>query len=115
PCRTTAPAPYGCTGVASYSITITCPTITLSPPAGALSGGTESVAYSQTFSASGGTGPYTYAVTSGSLPPGLNLTGDTVSGTPTTAGSYNFDLTATDAYNCTGVASYSIDIAPGAV
>ena len=43
-------------------------------------------AYSRTLSANGGTAPYSYAVTSGSLPPGLSLSGATVSGTPSQAG-----------------------------
>jgi hypothetical protein len=51
-----------------------------------------------TFMASGGEGPYTYAVTAGSLPPGLSLNGSTgeISGTPTTPGAYSFDITVTD-------------------
>ncbi|MGN7800822.1 cell wall-binding repeat-containing protein [Leifsonia sp. 22587] len=39
--------------------------------------------------------PLTFAVTNGSLPPGLTLNSDTISGTATTPGSYTFDLTAT--------------------
>jgi hypothetical protein len=44
--------------------------------------------YSHTFSFSGGTPPYTFAITSGSLPPGLSLNTSTgvVSGTPSGAG-----------------------------
>ena len=50
--------------------------------------------------------PTTYALYSGSLPPGLSLAnvvgGDgnqgKISGTPTTAGSYSFVVTATNAY-----------------
>ncbi|MFX5752312.1 putative Ig domain-containing protein, partial [Acinetobacter baumannii] len=33
---------------------------------------------------------------SGTLPPGLTVAGNTLSGTPTTAGTFNFDITATD-------------------
>ena len=39
----------------------------------ALPNGTHGVAYSQTVTASGGTGPYTYAVSAGTLPAGLTL------------------------------------------
>ena len=104
-----------CTGVQSYSIVVSCPAIALSPASGALAGGTTGSAYSQTFTASGGTSPYSFAVTTGSVPTGLTLTsGGALSGTPTAAGSYSFDVTATDAYSCTGTASYSILItAPG--
>jgi hypothetical protein len=85
-----------------------CPRITLSPPS--LPGGTITQPYSQAVSASGGTGPYTFAVTSGALPNGLGLSGGTISGTPTgPAGPSNFTITATDtATSCTGSSAYSI-------
>ncbi|MBA4696663.1 MAG: putative Ig domain-containing protein [Legionella sp.] len=56
------------------------------------------VAYSQANTASGGTPPYTYRVAQGSvLPNGLNLLTDgTVSGTPTTAGSFNYTIEVVD-------------------
>ena len=49
----------------------------------------------ETFTASGGDGNYTWTISSGSLPPGITLSsnsGKTVSlsGTPTTPGTYNF-------------------------
>ena len=48
------------------------------------------------FSASGGLAPYTWQAT-GTVPPGLAVGPDgTVSGTPTTAGSFSFSVTATD-------------------
>ena len=52
-----------------------------------------------TFTASGGSPPYTWAVTpgSGALPGGLTLASNgTLSGTPTTAGPFAFSVTATD-------------------
>lgn len=46
----------------------------------------------------GGSGPYTYALANGTLPPGLTLAGNgTLSGVPNTLGSFAFDYTATDA------------------
>ncbi len=46
----------------------------------------------------GGNGPYAYTRTNGALPPGLTLVEDgTISGVPTTLGSFAFDYTATDA------------------
>lgn len=51
--------------------------------------GKVGVAYSSSISATG-TSPFTVTVTSGTLPPGLSFSGLTLSGTPTTAGSYSF-------------------------
>src|SRR5581483_7907316 len=42
--------------------------------------------YSKTLAAAGGTGTYTWAQTSGTLPAGLTLSSGLISGTPTTAG-----------------------------
>ena len=48
-----------------------------------LPGGTSGTAYDQTLTATGGVGPYTYAMT-GSLPSGVSLVGNTVSGSGNT-------------------------------
>jgi hypothetical protein len=69
-----------------------------------LSAGQVNVSYAQTLSTSGGAGVITCAVTSGSLPAGLSLSGCTISGTPTTASTYSFSLTPTDANGVTGSA-----------
>jgi hypothetical protein len=54
-----------------------------------LPGATVGLQYSQQFTASGGTAPYTYAVLSGAFPPGLALSAaGTISGVPTAAGTY---------------------------
>lgn len=60
-----------------------------------LADGTVGVEYAQTLTASGET-PITWAVTSGTLPIGLTLTGDTISGTPTTEGTSTITITATN-------------------
>jgi len=75
--------------VSSLAITTTSP----------LTPASTTTAYSVTFAATGGTSPYTWSVASGSsLPAGLTLAPTTgvLSGTPTTAGTYNFGITATD-------------------
>jgi len=65
-----------------------------------------------TLSASGGTGPYTYAA-SGSLPTGMLLSsGGSIIGIPTVAGTSTFSVTATDSAQQTSAAiSISITIA----
>lgn len=74
--------------------------------------GTISVAYSQTFAATGGISPYTWGF-SGTLPPGvsLNTSSGVLSGTPTTAGNYNFTINVTDTNGRTGAISYNMSIA----
>jgi hypothetical protein len=52
--------------------------------------------FSQKLSAAGGA-PVTWTVTSGSLPPGMNLAADgTIAGSPTASGDFPFTATATD-------------------
>jgi hypothetical protein len=92
----------GCTGTNSaYTLTITCPTITVTNPATAT--GTVNVAFSQNFSQSGGVGTTTFALLSGTLPAGLSLAANgTLSGTPTQTGSFPITVRATDSNGCTG-------------
>lgn len=86
-----------------------CGTITLSPPT--LPGATVSTVYNQTITAAGGNGPYSYAVTLGSLPAGLSLSASgNISGSPTNIGSSTFTVTATDQGACTGSSSYTISV-----
>ncbi|MGK5056656.1 IPT/TIG domain-containing protein [Janthinobacterium sp. LB2P49] len=101
------------------------PTISVAPSV--LPAITASTVYNQTISASGGVTPYSFAITSGTLPAGLTLAANGVlSGTPTAAGAYSFTVTATDssaspgpytasrAYSGT-VAAPTIAITPGAL
>jgi hypothetical protein len=56
--------------------------------------------YSQSLSATAGTPPYSWSIVSGALPPGVNLApGGALSGTPTTAGTYDFAAKVTDSSN----------------
>src|SRR5439155_9881509 len=59
----------------------------------------------------GSTAPIAFALAGGSLPPGLTLSGDTISGTPTKAGTYTFTVTATDANKLTGTGTVTIVVA----
>jgi hypothetical protein len=53
--------------------------------------------FDATLGATGGFGTYTWSLSSGELPPGLDLVDGAISGTPTAAGSYAFTATVTDA------------------
>lgn len=81
------------------------------PPAGALG-----VAYSHTFLAGSGDPPYTFSISSGSLPAGLSLAAATgiASGIPLIPGTYLFTVTVTDTLTATASVACSI-IVPGAV
>ncbi|WP_408898507.1 putative Ig domain-containing protein [Nocardioides sp. R1-1] len=72
--------------------------------------------YTARLVASGGTAPYSWAVTDGELPEGLSLTeAGTVSGTPTALGSSWFGVTVTDAKGEVAEATYCIAVSPMAV
>jgi hypothetical protein len=106
----------GCTGSRQYTVVIgggSCSTVTL--PA-SLPGGSTGQLYSQSLSASP-TSSYTYALTAGSLPPGVTLYGSfgLLYGYPTASGNYAFTITATDANNCTGSRAYPLVIGGASV
>ncbi len=72
-----------------------------------LEGGIVGFAYgSSAFQATGGTPPYTWQVRDGMLPPGLTLSGASISGTPTAAGTYYFTLLATDSSTPIAASAY---------
>jgi len=103
-----------CPGIRQYTIVIAgvCPVITVNPltlPNGALL-----TPYNQTITATGGTAPYTLALTQGTLPTGLlfNPATGSITGTPTVAGGFSFTITANDVNNCPGSRQYTIVI-PG--
>src|SRR5216683_1895601 len=94
----TATQPLSITIDPPLPLVITSPT---PPPA------TVGTAYFTNLFANGGCQPYTWSITAGQLPPGLALVkgsngGTTISGTPTTKGTFTFTETVTDS---TGVQS----------
>lgn len=101
----------GCTSTASYSLTVSCPAITISPLT--LPAATTQVSYNQTVSAAPSGTVYNFATTAGALPTGLTLGSTTgvISGTPTAAGTYTFTITATGFGACTGTREYTITVA----
>src|SRR5438128_1608960 len=75
----------------------------------------QSVAYSQGLTASGGTSPYSWSVSSGTLPTGLSLSSTgTISGTPTVAGAFPFTVAVKDAASASASASLSINVVTAA-
>ncbi len=84
-------------GAKSGSTNFTVQSVPLSITTTSLGGGLNGSAYSATLSGSGGTLPYTWSILSGSLPPGLTLTANSIGGTPTAAGTFNFTVQLSDA------------------
>lgn len=91
-------------------------TVGTAPPVvttASLPSGTQNVAYSgATLAATGGTTPYTWSLSSGTLPAGLTLASGTgmISGTPTGTGTSNFTVQVTDANSLTGTKPLSLTI-----
>jgi hypothetical protein len=82
-----------------------------------LPNGTECVAYSASvFSVEGGTAPFTWSVASGTLPPGLSFVAadGSITGTPTTPGTFDFTVTVADSSTPTlsATQAQTITIAP---
>jgi len=72
----------------------------------------QNAAYSQQLQATG-TGPFFWAVISGTLPAGLTLTsGGLLQGTPTTLGSQTFTVSVTDARNATSNQQFTLTVDP---
>jgi uncharacterized repeat protein (TIGR03803 family) len=101
----------------SIQVTGESTTVTINPST--LPNGDQGVPYNQTLNATGGAngGPFSYSVTSGTLPPGLTFTTVNdpqfvLSGTPTTPGTYTFTVTASDAALESGSQSYTVVINP---
>jgi uncharacterized protein (TIGR03437 family) len=84
---------------------------TISPPS--LPDGALGSSYNAQLTASNGSGNYQWSVSQGSLPPGLSLgpTNGTITGTPTTGGSYPFTVMVQDTQTQqTASKSYTVGI-----
>ncbi len=97
----------GTSADATVSLTVTPPVLTVTPASGNLTAATVGSAWSQSLTVSGGTSPWTWSASA--LPAGITLdtSAGTLSGTPA-AGSYSFQVTATDTNGATGSASYTL-------
>jgi hypothetical protein len=105
-------------GSPSYSLSVTIvvnqtgPAFSISPVS--LPDGQLGMIYNQTLTVANGNPPYSWSVSSGSLPDGLSLNTATgaITGTPSTAGSYNFNVQVTDSSGSTAGLSLSINVPP---
>jgi hypothetical protein len=81
------------------SIQVIAPAVDLDCGPCSASKTTVGASYSASMSVSGGKGPYTFSIVSGSLPPGITLNTSTgqLSGKPTTPGTYTFTSKVVDA------------------
>jgi hypothetical protein len=72
----------------------------------------DEVSYSETLAATGGSGTYTWAVSTGSLPAGLTLNSSTgvISGDPTAAGTTSFVIKATDSLRMSNSKEFSLTV-----
>jgi hypothetical protein len=107
----------GATASQNYSLTVSAPALTITV-GGSLPAGAVNAAYSQKLPvlANGGTSPYSWSLT-GSAPPGLTFTPETLtlSGTPTSAGTFNINVQVTDSAGMTASRSLSIVISPASL
>ena len=92
-------------------------TVSLSPltiATAAIPDGRQGSAFNHQMSAAGGKPPYRWAISTGSLPPGLGL-GETtgmISGTPSASGNFNFTIDVSDADSHTVRKALSITVTP---
>jgi len=96
------PTPYTLTVIPAPSVTTTSP----------LPAGVVSVPYSQTIAVAGGTPPYTFSMNA--EPPGIvniDPVQGTIHGTPTTAGTYNFNVGVTDSLGAQVTAPFQVTFA----
>lgn len=98
------------TGEQSFSLTVTEPTVTITPTS--LANASVGLDYVATLTATGGSEPYTFAL-DGTLPDGLTLgAGGAITGRPTTAGSTNFAVQVVDANALAARQSYLLTVDP---
>ena len=94
-----------------FALTVQQPpplTITSSSP---LPNGTATASYSYILNASGGAPPYNWGLTSGNLPPGLSLSSSgQITGTPSTAGTFQFGVFVSDNAKGNAQAQFSLTI-----
>ena len=99
----------------SFTLTVTAAPVPIISTGSPLPIATVGAAYSKTFTATGGTPPYTlWSVVTGSLPPGLVLNTATgaLTGTPTSSSGspFNFTVRVTDSATITGSKAFALAV-----
>jgi len=103
----------GVTDIQSYSMSVTSPIAPLSITTASLPGGLVNSPYSATLTASGGAAPYTWNLTGGTLPGNVSLAvNGTLSGSPSTSGTFNPTFTVADTLGTTASKTLSLIINP---
>ncbi len=91
---------------ATFVTNVLCPTFFILPAV--LPPSVTGLPYSQQLTTPGTASACTFAVTAGTLPPGITVSAaGLVSGIPTSTLNYNFTVTATDAAGCTSAQAYT--------
>ena len=100
-------------GTTTFTLKITPPPLTITTAT--LKSGIVGTSYSTPLTVSGGVKPYTWSVTSGSLPPGVGLdtTSGALNGTPPAGGTFSFTVSVRDSQSTPVIVStsYTITIA----
>jgi hypothetical protein len=109
---TDSTSPTAQTATKAFTLTIAAAPNPVQITTSSLPSGQVNTAYSTTLAASNGATPYSWSVTSGSLPAGLTLSAATgaISGTPTTAGTSSFTVKVTDSGSPATSASANLSI-----
>ncbi|HEY3111582.1 MAG TPA: putative Ig domain-containing protein [Chloroflexota bacterium] len=101
----------GHTATAAFSITINPPRpLVITNQSSTLAPGTVGTSYATSLFADGGVQPYTWTIVAGQLPPGLRLSGNVISGTPTTRGTFTFTARVTDSGGQQASSAFSITV-----
>jgi Bacterial Ig-like domain (group 3) len=101
------------TGSTSNPVIVTVQAAALAITTTRLANAKANTAYTATLTATGGTPPYTWAITAGSLPPGMSLNASTgvISGTDfTQTGKFSFTVTVTDQAGATASKSLTLSV-----
>jgi len=101
----------GTTANANFALTVTAALVfgTASP----LPAGSAGAPYSATIAVSGGTTPYSFSITT-TPPPGVNISAaGTLSGTPSSIGTYSFTVQVIDHLGFTASKTYSVTFGAG--